>query len=120
MKREVIDGVPLVIVMAPVLVQAAAPSQETDIRPLADVWIDQRPSYSYQAQLDANYVIYVSFEITSGLDIDFFICDEENYDLWSDGQGAIAYRIHENVGSYSTSFSVPSDGEWRVVFSNDN
>lgn len=41
MKREVITGVLLVIIMAPALVQAAAPAQENDMRPLDDteIWV---------------------------------------------------------------------------------
>lgn len=65
-------------------------------------------------------MIYVDFEVTSGSDIDFFICDGETYDLWNDGNTVTVSVLHENVGSYSTSFRVPSDGEWRVVFYNDN
>ena len=84
MKREVITCVLLVIVMAPALVQAAAPAQENDIRPLADidVWIERGGSYAFfWTQLDEDDVIYVDFEVTYGSDIDFFICDGENYDL---------------------------------------
>ena len=123
MKREIITCVLLVSVMVPALVQAAAPTEENDMRPLADidVWVEQLGSYAfYWTQLDEDDVIYVDFEVTYGSDIDFFICDRENYDLWNDGQSATAHRINENVGSYSTSFSVPSDGEWLIVFSNDN
>ena len=121
--REVITGVLLIIVIAPALVQAAAPAHENDIRPLADldIWIDQLSVYYYNwTQLDQGDVIYVYFEVTSGSDIAFFICDAENYDLWIDEQNATAYEVQNSVGSYSTSFSVPSDGEWRVVFINYN
>ncbi len=41
MKREVITGVLLIIVMAPALAQAVVPSQENDILPLVDldIWV---------------------------------------------------------------------------------
>lgn len=123
MKREAIICVLLVIVMAPALVQAAAPAQENDIRPLddLDIWVDQLSWYNYYwTYLYEDDEIHVSFEVTFGMDIDFFICDGENYDLWIDGQSSIAYRIADNVGSYSTIFTVPSDGEWHIVFSNDD
>ncbi len=121
MKREVIIGVLLIIVMAPALAQAAAPAQENNILPLADldIWVDQLSVYYYNwTQLDQGDVIYVDFEVTSGSDITFFICDAENYDLWINEQNATAYEVQNSVGSYSTSFSVPSDGEWRIVFIN--
>jgi hypothetical protein len=40
-KREVITGVLLIIVMAPALVQAVAPAQENDVLPLVDldIWV---------------------------------------------------------------------------------
>ena len=123
MKREIITGVLLIIVMAPALVQAAAPAQENDILPLADldIWIDQLSVYCYNwTQLDEGDVIYVDFEVTSGAEITFFICDAENYDLWINEQNATAYVVQNGVGSYSTRFSVPSDGEWRLVFINYN
>ena len=123
MKREAITCVLLVIAMTPVLVQAAAPSQESDIQPLADidVWVEMGGSYAfYWTQLDEDDVIYVDFEVTYGSDIDFFICDGETYDLWSGGNSVTVPVLRENVGSYSTSFRVPSDGEWNVVFDNDN
>ena len=120
-KREAITSVLLIIVMAPALVQAASPSQENDIRPLValDIWVDQLSVYYLNwTQLDEGDVIYVDFEVTSGASITFFICDAENYDLWINEQNATAYEIQNGVGIYSTSFSVPSDGEWRAVFVN--
>jgi hypothetical protein len=122
-KREVITGVLLIIVIAPALVQAVAPAQENDVLPLVDldIWVDQLSVYYYNwTQLDRGDVIYVDFEVTSGSDITFFICDAENYDLWINEQNATVYEVQNSVGSYSTSFSVLSDGEWRVVFINYN
>ncbi|MHA1588658.1 MAG: hypothetical protein ACTSV9_07790 [Candidatus Thorarchaeota archaeon] len=121
MKREAITGVLLIIVMAPALVQAATPAQENSILPLADldIWVDQLSVYYLNwTQLDAGNVIYVDFEVTSGAGITFFICDAENYDLWINELSATAYMVQNGVGIYSTSFSVPSDGEWRIVFVN--
>ncbi|MDO8055729.1 MAG: hypothetical protein Q6361_02605 [Candidatus Hermodarchaeota archaeon] len=51
-------------------------------------------------------------------DIDFFICDEENYDLWSSGYTASVYKLHENVVSYSSDFTYPHSDTWYFVFSN--
>jgi hypothetical protein len=86
-----------------------------------DFWVDTLDWYSiYWIDLDEGSRIYVNVDVTSGNDIDFFIADGENYDLWADGQSSSAYHIMSNVGSVSVSFSVPSSGEWRVVFKNDN
>jgi hypothetical protein len=49
--------------------------------------------------------IYGGFEVTypaSGADqiVDFFMCDEENYELWQDGQEATLYNERQNEDSY--------------------
>jgi len=67
--------------------------------------------------------IYGDFEVTvpsSGADqiITFFICDQDNYDLWADGKSASVYHLQENVGSYSFHFRVPYADTWYFVFKN--
>jgi hypothetical protein len=67
--------------------------------------------------------IYGDFEVTnppSGADqiITFFICDQENYDLWVSGESASAYHLQENVASYSFEFRIPSYDTWHFVFKN--
>ena len=67
--------------------------------------------------------IYGNFEVTypaSGGDqiIDFFICTEENYNLWDSGESASVYHLQQNVASYSFEFRVPSYDTWYLVFIN--
>ncbi|MHA1247636.1 MAG: Ig-like domain-containing protein [Candidatus Thorarchaeota archaeon] len=81
---------------------------------------------SYEAvswTLDQGNGIYGEFQVTkpsSGDDqiITFFICDSENYDLYTSGETASVYHLQENVASYSFKFVVPKDDTWYFVFRN--
>jgi len=73
--------------------------------------------------LQQNNGIYGDFEVTvpsSGADqiITFFICDQDNYDLWADGKSASVYHLQENVGTYSFHFRIPHADTWYFVFKN--
>lgn len=50
--------------------------------------------------------------------IDFLICDDTNYDLYSAGQSANVYSLKQNMHYASYSFTLPYDDDWYVVFSN--
>jgi len=86
-----------------------------------DIWIDPYGWFHiYYNNLTTINTIYVEIEVTSGPGIDFFICDQTNWDIWDSGGTASVYRLNENVGSVSTSFSVPSTDTWYVVFDSDS
>jgi len=108
--------------LIPVAVDAST-LQSTDMHPLAsvDFWVDTSDSYRYYwSSISEDYVIYIDIEVTSGSDIDFYILDEDNYDLWSSGYSSSAEVGRDNVGSVSLSFTVPVSGEWNLLFINDN
>ncbi len=108
--------------LIPVAVDAST-LQSTDMHPLAsvDFWVDTSDSYRYYwSSLGEDYVIHVDIEVTSGSDIDFYILDEDNYDLWSSGYSSSAEVGRDNAGSVSLSFTVPVSGEWNLLFINDN
>jgi hypothetical protein len=106
------------------LVDANPVNQPDDntLRPLADidVWIDGLSWYSYYfSGCDEGGLLYGSFEVTSGSDIDFFICDRATYNSFADGYSVTVYNLRENVGSLSYSFNIPEDGTWHVVYRNE-
>ncbi|MFX1561080.1 MAG: zinc ribbon domain-containing protein [Promethearchaeota archaeon] len=106
----------------PGLASAAAPPNQTGFSPKTDVdtWIDGWGWHHWWwTGLDTSDTIYVEIEVTSGGDIDFFICDQENWDLWESGYTASVYQKTENAGSISKSFRIPNAGTWHVVFQND-
>lgn len=51
-------------------------------------------------------------------DIDFFICDEENYMNYLKGYEFDCYDLEENVADGVVEVSVPKDQDWYFVFSN--
>lgn len=51
--------------------------------------------------------------------IDFFICDQENYQLYLDGESFEALNSMEINEAGELDFSVPTDDIWYAVFSND-
>jgi hypothetical protein len=52
--------------------------------------------------------------------ITFLILDEENFDLWSQGNSVVAHYERENIIELSWSFNVPSNGKWYVVYINNS
>lgn len=79
------------------------------------------PSLSHEYiywDLDYSDGIYGDFEVTDNT-ITFFICDQENYDLWDSGETASAYHLQEVVTSYSFHFRIPYDDTWYFVFKNN-
>ncbi len=59
---------------------------------------------------------FSSFFTTDG--IDFFICDEENYEIWEGGGTADVYGLRENYHqSNIAAFTIPTTGVWYIVWS---
>lgn len=52
--------------------------------------------------------------------LDFFICDEENYELYEDEDDFEAFDSEELTGSGEINFTIPNNGVWYAVFSNEN
>ena len=122
-KQALLLVVVFVFVVGPTLSDAAAPQERADFEPKydVDIWIDPNGWYHiYYTDLAAYNTIYVEIEVTSGPGIDFFICDQANWDIWDSGGTASVYNLNENVGSVSTSFYVPTTDTWYIVFDSDS
>lgn len=69
--------------------------------------------------MDAGTVVsghFSTFFSTDG--VDFFICDEDNFDIWYDGGTADVYGLRENYHQSSiASFTIPTSGVWYLVWS---
>ena len=50
--------------------------------------------------------------------IDFFICDEENFNNYTANQDFLAFEIHKNSSGGNIDFVLPSTDSWYAVFSN--
>lgn len=123
MNRQVLMlGLLLQLLLIPCAVTANSPNQEGDFHALSDIdiWIDGLAWYAFwYDDLTTSYTIYVDFEVTSGGDIDFFICHEDEYIIWESGGTAYVYELADNVGSRSVEFHVQSSGKWYIIFEND-
>lgn len=110
-------------IILPGLVSAATPRNDTMLYPEVnvDVWVPGGAWFSVDlSDLDSGDMIYVEVEVTSGGGIDFFICDQTNYDILIALGEPYRYGQQEDVGSVFTSFSVPSYGTWYCVFINED
>ncbi len=113
----------ILYLVLPAVVSASTPKNQTGFFPEddVDVWIDGWGWHHWWwTGLDTSDRIYVDIEVTSAGGIDFFICDQENWDIWESGGTADVYSLLENRGSISVTFNVPYSGTWHVVFSNDD
>jgi hypothetical protein len=72
------------------------------------------------SDLEVGYKERISFNCTSGGDrtLNFFICDEENFNLWLGSQPFEAYCRHDMVISWSGEFEPPYEATWYHVFAN--
>ncbi|GAH97260.1 unnamed protein product, partial [marine sediment metagenome] len=52
--------------------------------------------------------------------IDFFICDSTNFAAYVSGDSFYAFQIIEDASSLDSSFTLPSDINWYLVFSNED
>jgi len=75
--------------------------------------------YAVYVDKDSGDGVYGSFTVTSGNDIDFFICNDAEYDKWESGETASVYHLQEKVGEYSFTFRIPYSDTWYFVYSNE-
>jgi hypothetical protein len=124
----------VLLLLCATTVMATAPmSSECEPEPFAFVADDYHSNHNFVVGLNGHHWvswsrsqsdgIYGDFEVTapsSGADqiITFFICDEENYNLWDSGEAASVYHLQEHVASYSFHFRVPYADTWYFVFKN--
>lgn len=81
-----------------------------------DVWIDAGSYHYYYSTRSSGTGYYGHFTASGG--IDFFICDQENFDLWTSGYTASVYERHPSAGSADWEFVIPSTGTWYVMYDN--
>lgn len=72
------------------------------------------------SNLEEGYKEQISFNCTSGGDqtLNFFICNETNFNLWVAGHSVEVFCRHDMVISWSGEFEAPFEDTWYHVFSN--
>ena len=84
-------------------------------------------------RIDASYYYYYWWDLSSGSEIliyfetateyqglDFFICDQENFDLWTGGNSAYVHDLVENYHYLWDIFTAPSTERWYIIFYNSD
>jgi len=85
-----------------------------DINVAATGW---QAMYKYRS---AGVSMSGNFTIPDGVyrDINFFICDQANFNIWKGGGTASVYKLHTGNGPYAWTFTVPSSNTWYIVYDN--
>jgi hypothetical protein len=82
--------------------------------------IDVEVDVPYEAVAGSNWEDDLHFwDFRESGIIDFFICDEEEYNLYTSGEAFRAFSIHPDTTSVNTNFVTPENGNWYVVLSNE-
>ncbi|MFW9834795.1 MAG: hypothetical protein ACFFEK_12420 [Candidatus Thorarchaeota archaeon] len=90
------------------------------------------PGFAYGLDVDKDLVVGTFYaahrEATAGwriegsfstnYDIEFFICDEDNYTSWDRHQSVFLFEHSEETRGFTFNFTIPYDSDWYVVFSN--
>nr|WP_162306817.1 zinc ribbon domain-containing protein [Candidatus Prometheoarchaeum syntrophicum] len=85
-----------------------------------DLTLDPLSYYYVGMNLDASAKIKIHFETaTENQGVKFFICDQENLDLWIGGNSASVYNLKEDMHSVWDSFIAPSTEKWYILIYND-
>jgi len=50
--------------------------------------------------------------------VDFFICDESNYQNFTNGQPLTAYQVSQTSSSGNIEFNLPTDQDYYIIYSN--
>jgi hypothetical protein len=96
----------LVLLLLPVFVQAFSIDR------------DLSAGEFYAAYRDANVGWRIEGSFSINFNIEFFICDEENYTRWERHENAFLYECSKKTLGKSFNFTIPYDSVWYVVFSN--
>lgn len=110
--------------LVPTLIEPAGVPQKGTAVPLVDpdwpfdVWV---PALSYYYLYAVRYTgtgLYGRFDVTSSGGIDFFVCDQSNFDLWTSGYTASVYALRQNIGGANWTLIVPTTDTWYIMYSN--
>jgi hypothetical protein len=72
--------------------------------------------YTAYRNAETGWRIEGSFSVNR--DIEFFICDEDNYTRWKRHETVILHEHSEETTGQTFNFTIPYDSTWYVVFSN--
>ncbi|MBY8998464.1 MAG: hypothetical protein KGD60_12095 [Candidatus Thorarchaeota archaeon] len=105
-KRELSSVTFLVLFLLPIFVQAFSIDR------------DLGAGEFYAAYRDASTGWRIEGSFSASNDIEFFICDEDNYTRWKRQESAKLHEHSEDTPGQTFNFTIPYDSVWYVVFFN--
>jgi len=72
--------------------------------------------YAAYRNADSGWRIEGAF--TTNSDVEFFICDANNYTRWTRNESVLFFEHDEETSGQSFNFSIPYNSTWYVVLSN--
>ena len=94
-------------------IQSPSPSDATRF------WIEPYSVASWQYGCRWGDMLYGDVMVESDDTIDLYICDLENYELWSNSEVASFVLSIENINNYTWSVDVPVNSTWYLLHCND-
>jgi hypothetical protein len=75
---------------------------------------------SHNKTLSNGDKLHIIVEVKSGgnLDINFYVMDEPNYNIWKAGESASPEISRTSITTYDSDWVVPYDGTWYFVYDN--
>lgn len=105
-KSSIISLSLLILLLLPLIAQAFDIDRDLGVGELYVVYGNADTGWRIEGSFSADY------------DIEFFICDAENYTRWDRKQIAFLYEHESETTGQIFNFTIPYDSEWYVVFSN--
>lgn len=105
-KRKLSIVMLLVLFLLPVFVEAFSIDRDLGVGEF----------YAAYRNADAGWRIEGSFSVNN--DIEFFICDVNNYTRWNRNESVLLFEHSEETSGRLFNFTIPYDSTWYVVFSN--
>ena len=107
MRKKVLSSIMLIVLfLLPIFVEAFSVDRDLGIGEY----------YAAYRTADVGWRIEGSFSVDN--DIEFFICDANNYTRWNRQDTVLFFEHSETTSGQSFNFTVPYDSTWYVVFSN--
>ncbi len=72
----------------------------------------------YAAYRDAEAGWRIEGSFSANDDIEFFICDANNYTRWNRNESVLFFEHSEETSGKSFNFTIPYNSTWYIVFSN--
>jgi hypothetical protein len=108
------------VLLAAIVPSVAATQSETECYPrspdnMVRAWIDPGDYLSVSCRCNSGDVFYGELHLLTEGVIQFFVCDEANFDLWHGGESATLYGVVSGVRTHTWKIQVPHDGRWIGV-----